>query len=175
MLGEQDFADGAIVATDAAWLSAQANESGPSLGLYSSPGFITWFHDALDPGLPGILTFSLWNLDSREPGNQVTDFRLDNVPQSISGFETVEPDLSVKIFQFPVAANLLADGQVQVFIMLGPPSNLVGVDFSRLESVPEPSGLALLTIPVLLGLQLMRRRSAARNSDPPFGRYRSIC
>src|SRR5262245_61603274 len=74
MLGEQDFADGAIV-SEPDFNHAQANESLPTTGIGVSPGVITYFHYGLDPGVAGILTFSLWDLDSREPGNQVIDFR----------------------------------------------------------------------------------------------------
>ena len=119
MVGEQDFPDGAVVNFDSNWLSAQTNESPPSAGLYPRPSFITYFHDGLDPGLPGMIAFSLWNLDSSQLGNQVTDFRLDNIPQPISAFETGRPTHTVELFQYPVPTSALADGQVQVFLMLG--------------------------------------------------------
>src|SRR5262245_50491300 len=95
MLGEQDFADGAIV-SEPDFNHAQVNESLPTTGIGVSPGVITYFHYGLDPGVAGILTFSLWDLDSREPGNQVVDFRLDNIPQPIGGFESNEPDMGIK-------------------------------------------------------------------------------
>jgi hypothetical protein len=163
LLGDQDFADGTIVALDSEWLSAQSNESLPTTAIYSAPTTIAYFHTGLNPGVSGVLTFSLWDLNSSVSGNQVIDFRLDNIAQPIGGFETGEPDLSIKFFQFPVAGSMLADGEVQVAIILGgPTNNSVGIDFSRLEVVPEPSGLAPLILSSLLGLRFLRRSLARR-------------
>jgi hypothetical protein len=161
LLGEQDFPDGAVVNFDSVWLSAQSNESGPSLGLYGSSNIISYIHSDLDPGLPGILSFSLWDLDSSEPGNQVSDFWLDGVPQPISQFETGRPAHTVELFQFPVAASFLTDGEVQNFFRLGPRTgNFVGLDFSRLEVIPEPASVSLAGLGSVLLTSFARRRNS---------------
>jgi hypothetical protein len=156
--GEQDFPDGAFVASDSAWLTAQSNESLPTTALYGTPGFFTDFHSGLDPGFPAVLTLSLWNLDSSKTGNQVTDFWLDGIPQPISPFETGRPAKTVELFMLPVAASMLADGEVQIYVGLGPPSgNRVGLDFIRLELVPEP-GSAFLLCGLAIGPVVLSRR-----------------
>jgi hypothetical protein len=160
LLGESDFADGAIVVSDSEWLTAQANENLPTTAIYSE--LITYFHD-VTPGPSGTLTFSLWDLDSAVAGNQVIDFRLDNVPQGITSFETGKPSGSVEFFQFPVPGSALADGMVQVLIQLASPSgDHVGLDFSRLEVLPEPTGLQLLMVLAVLGSRWHGANSRAR-------------
>jgi hypothetical protein len=152
LLGESDFADGAIVSTDNEWLSAQSNENSPATGLYVDT--LTYFHD-VDPGPSAIITFSLWDLDSDLPGAQVTEFTLDNVPQPITAFETGAPDGSVEFFEFPVEGSAIADGMVQIAFAFAPSTHTVGIDFSRMEVAPEPSGALLLGIS---GAALWRRR-----------------
>jgi hypothetical protein len=160
LLGEQDFLDGALVASDSLWLTAQANENLPTTALYVSPGIITYFHDVDPTANDAILTFSLWDLDSAGAGNQVSAFWFDGVAQPIGAFETNEPNTSVKLFQFTVPGSFLGDGAVQVLLELGGSSgNTVGLDFSRLVVVPEPSPLALL-MPAALALGWVTKRSA---------------
>ena len=158
LLGEQDFANGAIVLSDSQWLTAQANEDLPTTAIYSSPSSITYFHDVDPTTHDAALTFSLWDLDSSAAGNQVSFFALDGIFQPISAFETGKPHGSIEIFQFTVPGSMLSDGAVQVLIVLGPPTNnWVGLDFSRLEVVPEPTTL-MVAVSAILALGGLRRR-----------------
>lgn len=172
LLGEQDFADGAIIESNSHWLTVQAGEPTPFSILHVSTGPIQFTHTGLDAGRSGTLTFSLWDLDSRLPGSQITAFSLDGISQSISPFEVGEAENAVRFFYFPIAASFLKDGQLMVSLSIGDPpiGNEVGIDFSSIELsapslVPEPATFTLLVFGALGALTRRRRYPVPRHSD----------
>src|SRR4051812_41618717 len=64
LLGEKDYADGTVIGVNSTWLTAQSNESYPFNTIHAAPATVTYIHTGLDTGRQGVLTFSLWDLDS---------------------------------------------------------------------------------------------------------------
>src|SRR5713101_4724728 len=89
LLGQQDYPDGAFVYSNSEWLIAQSGEGAPFDIIHVAPTNIVFTHTRLDSGRDGILTFSLGDIDSDQPGNQVPSFLFDGVPQPIGIFESL--------------------------------------------------------------------------------------
>lgn len=141
LLGEQDYADGAIVSSNPVWLAAQANEPPPFNALQVAPTTIRWTHAAIPLAGPATLTVSLWDLDNDQPGPQVTSLTFNGVPQSVEVFETppVASDV-IRFYTLPVDEGLFSGGSLAVALTIsGPPTgNEVGIDFSRLVVTQRP-------------------------------------
>lgn len=167
-LGEQDFANGAVLLDTQTWVDAQANEGSFFTAIYVTPGPLVFTHTGLDTGQSGILTVALWDADVRFAGEQQAPLLFDGVPQSVAPFEAfaaIEQEGEIRHYQFFVDQSFLSDGELVVSIAINEPpaGNNLGIDFSRLElvqaSIPEPGSLPLV-LGSIIGVAALRRRRA---------------
>lgn len=150
ILGQQDYADGAVVTSDATWLAAQAGEPSPFSTVWQ-PGPAEWTHAGLPTTGPGELTFSVWDIDSDVDGNQIGEFLFDGEPQSVNVFEAPPvPDITVKVYRLHVPSSYLHDGTL-VVTLSATGGNAWGIDFSSLDvvdptAVPSGDGAAVVEL-----------------------------
>jgi hypothetical protein len=162
LLGEQDFINLQIVPDQATWLANQSNETPLTNAVYVPPATISYSHTGLPSSLSGLVWFGLWDIDAGLAGDQVSEVLIDGEAQQLSGFNDPRPDLCVQVFAFPVTSAMLADGQIDVSLTFTASNDgMVGLDFSRLDLIPEPCGLALVAAPAIVGLGVARRRRGA--------------
>jgi hypothetical protein len=189
-LGNQDFADGAIVAGGLAQFNAaSADDPAPFDQIigndFGSPLSANWtFNYPATPAVDATITLGIVDHDSQATGNQVASFLLEgndltallNAKFEASGGAQVEANVySVTI---PAAAwGALADGSATFSLALQGPglqdgglettSNGAGLDFARLQfiPVPEPSGLLLLSVAGAV-LTMLRRPIRSRRDQP---------
>jgi hypothetical protein len=163
MLGDQDFADGQILAGVAQFNGASAGEPVPFDQFYGSD-FTTNFSQpfTFNYGAGAVsgatLTLGIWDHDSQAPGNQVASFTVDGfdlTAQLNAAFESrggAQSEVNVYTLPLPAGAlALLADGQANFSLTLQGPglqaggattaANGAGLDFATLNAtqVPEPS------------------------------------
>ena len=148
-LGERDFNDGQIVASDTAFLAAQNGEPAPFNRTFVMGQTLSFTHNFNTQGL-AFLTFSLWNLESAQPGQQVTRFQFDGVDQPLDQFENPgTPVNTVEEYFFFVDQAFLTDGSLTVSLTFGGIAadgevaqspivipQQVGIDYSRLQIEP---------------------------------------
>jgi hypothetical protein len=185
-IGDQDFADGAIMGF-AAFEAANAGDPAPfndfvgaDGGAGASFGSVAYTHSfTLSPGVVtgASITLGLYDLDTRNPFTSAPvdtfDIFFDGISQDISvwlGAETVNRTYSARTMTVDPA--LLLDGSLNVSIVMtsgntlntGHTGNGFGIDFSSLSAdvapVPLPAGGLLLVAGIGAAAMLRRWRRA---------------
>lgn len=162
LLGDQDFAGGTVLGSNALFEAPQGGEPAPAGLIHTMPFTLSWSH-TVTPSAPAILTISLWDLDAGQGGPQIVSLLVNGQAQDVSVFETGPSDSTVNLYDVGISQSDLGSGVVSISLMSeAAGGNQVGLDFARLSlTVPEPAA-AILVLPALMLCVLgrLRRRIA---------------